>query len=361
MHAYPVRRYGLAIAIVCGSVAVRYVLGSILTTLPFSACFVAVILAARFCGLGPTVLAFATSFLACDYLFMSPRGSVLKFTSVAEVVQVLVSAGIAGLLSTLMLSVQASKEALAIRQSMLESKTRVLHQLLRIQESEKQSAGYDLHDGVLQYVIGAKMMLDATLDRRGGPTVDGELQAASDSLERAIVEARHMIRGMRTAPLDDLGLRGAIEDLVEQCGVAGTEVGVAFADDMGDVPSEVRVVIYRIAQELLANVRKHSGATVAQLSLRRDPEALELVVEDDGCGFEATTLETGGFGLTGIRERTAMVRGECRVESAAGRGTRVSVRVPMATDPQAATGRRGAAAPGEGTNPDVEFSLQRPR
>ena len=201
MHVEPIRRYGLAIAIVCGSVAVRYLLGSIVTTLPFSACFVAVTLAARYCGPGPTVLAFVTSFLACDYLFMAPRGSVLTFTTVAEGVQVLVSAGIAGILGTLMHSVQASREILAIRESMLQSKTRVLHQLLRVQESEKQSIGHDLHDGVLQYVIGAKMMLDATLDRRGDPAGYGELKTAADSLERAIAEARNLIRGMRTASM----------------------------------------------------------------------------------------------------------------------------------------------------------------
>ena len=361
MHVEPIRRSGLAIAIVCGSVAVRYLLGSIVTTLPFSACFVAVTLAARYCGPGPTVLAFVTSFLACDYLFMAPRGSVLTFTTVAEGVQVLVSAGIAGILGTLMHSVQASREILAIRESMLQSKTRVLHQLLRVQESEKQSIGHDIHDGVLQYVIGAKMMLDATLDRRGDPAGYGELKTAADSLERAIAEARNLIRGMRTAPLDDLGLRGAIEDLVEQCEIAGTEVGVAFADDIDDIPTELRVVIYRIAQELLANVRKHSGSTVARLSLLRDPEAIELVVEDEGRGFEATTVASSGFGLTGIRERAAMVMGECRVESAAGRGTRVRVRVPLDIDPQAATGHRGAAATRDGTNPDVARSLQRPR
>ena len=307
------------------------------------------------------MLAFVTSFLACDYLFMAPRGSVLTFTTVAEGVQVLVSAGIAGMLGTLMHSVQASREILAIRESMLQSKTRVLHQLLRVQESEKQSIGHDLHDGVLQYVIGAKMMLDATLDRRGDPAGYGELKTAADSLERAIAEARNLIRGMRTAPLDDLGLRGAIEDLVEQCEIAGTEVGVAFADDIDDIPTELRVVIYRIAQELLANVRKHSGSTVARLSLLRDPEAIELVVEDEGRGFEATTVASSGFGLTGIRERAAMVMGECRVESAAGRGTRVRVRVPLDIDPQAATGHRGAAATRDGTNPDVARSLQRPR
>lgn len=361
MHVALIRRYGLAIVIVCGSVAVRYVLGSILTTLPFSACFVAVTLAARYCGPGPTVLAFVTSFLACDYLFMSPRGSVLTVTTVAEAVQVLVSAGIASMLGALMHSVQASKEKLAIRESMLQSKTRVLHQLLRVQESEKQSVGHDLHDGVLQYVIGAKMMLDATLDRRGGPAGDGELETAAGSLERAIVEARNLIRGMRTAPLDDLGLRGAIEDLVEQCEVAGTEVGVAFADDIDDIPTELRVVIYRIAQELLANVRKHSGSRFARLSLRRNPVALELIVEDEGRGFEATTLASSGFGLTGIRERAAMVRGDCQVESAAGRGTWVRVRVPLDTDPQAAAGHCGAAAPRDGTNPDLGRSSQRPR
>jgi len=360
VHVDLIRRSGLAILISIGAVAIRYSLGSILTTLPFSACFVAVTLAARFCGLVPTVLAFVTSFLACDYLFMSPRGSVLAFTSVAEGVQVLVSAGIAAMLGTLMLSVQASKEKLAVRESMLEAKTRVLHQLLRVQESEKQSVGHDLHDGVLQYVIGAKMMLDATIDGRG-PAGRAELETAAGSLERAIVEARNLIRGMRTAPLDDLGLRGAIEDLVEQCEAAGTEVGVAFADDIGDIPTELRVVIYRIAQELLTNVRKHSGSTRARLSLRREPEALELVVEDDGMGFEAAAPQFRGFGLTGIRERAAMLRGECQVESVAGRGTRVRVRVPVHTDPWSTADRWRAAATATDVDPDGASSLRSPR
>lgn len=341
MAAGMFRRWGLAALFVVVPVGIRYLLSPILTTLPFSACFVAVTLAARFCGVGGTLLAFVASFLACDYLFMSPRGSVLVFGTLAEAVQVLVSAGIAALLGGLMLAAERAKERLAVRESMLAQKERALRQLLRVQEREKQEFGHDLHDGVLQYVIAAKMMLQSAAGRPDDRAAGDALDTAADHLERAIGEARSLVRGMRTAPLDDLGLGAAIEDLIEQSTGEGCRVEATIADDLADVPTELQVVVYRVVQELLANVRKHAPGARVTLAVRRLAGTLEVVATDDGCGFDVTAVEQRGFGLVGIRERVAMVRGECRVESGPGRGTRVVVRVPLPVGPN-----RGAAASG---------------
>ena len=109
--------------------------------------------------------------------------------------------------------------------------------------------------------------------------------------------------------------------------------------DLEDVDGWLRpeadVVLYRIAQELIHNVLKHARATRALVDLRRTPAGIELVVSDDGCGFDPDQVQersgpAKGLGLDSIEERVAMLRGEIRMESAPGQGTRFRVTLPRA-------------------------------
>jgi len=152
-------------------------------------------------------------------------------------------------------------------------------------------------------------------------------------LSVGIEDGRRVIRGIRTAVLDDLGLEAAIDDLVDQFETSG--IACENSIDLGDdpLPGSLQTTIYRILQESLSNVRRHSGATKAVVRVMRSGDDVRLSVADDGCGFDRAARRIRGFGLIGIEERTMLADGECRIESAPGRGTSVSVRLPIPTEP----------------------------
>ena len=211
----------------------------------------------------------------------------------------------------------------------LERKERVLRSLIEIQEQEKQLLCGEFHDGLIQYAVGAKMLLESLPEGHLAGADNGAVQAAIDSLARGIEDGRRVIHGIRPAELDDLGLDAAILMLVSDLHVAGIEVDATVDPAACDVPMSFRVTIYRIIQEALSNVRRHSHSTKAILLVRRIGDEIELRVEDFGVGEGVPENIQRGFGITGMNERARLVGGECRVEFRPGRGTLVTVRLPV--------------------------------
>jgi PAS domain S-box-containing protein len=215
----------------------------------------------------------------------------------------------------------------------LERKERVLRNLIEIQEQEKQLLCGEFHDGLIQYAVGAKMMLESlprdTLPESCGEAVD----AAISCLARGIEDGRRVIHGIRPAELDDLGLDAAIQTLIGDLEGAGIEVEAKLEPMPADTPPAFQVTVYRIIQEAFSNVRRHSGSQRARFDLRQEGTALVLRLEDFGNGGSSESQDHQGFGITGMQERARLVGGECRVEFRPGHGTIVSARLPLpATD-----------------------------
>ena len=205
----------------------------------------------------------------------------------------------------------------------------VLRRLIEVQENERQTLCHELHDGLIQYAIGAKMQLDSARDEED-PAVRAErIDAALDCLERGIAEGRQVIRGVRPAVLDDLGLSAAIEDLGEQMAAAGVAVETALAEDLDAVPPHLRTTIYRVVQEALTNVRKHAGIDRATVEVRRAADEVHVRVRDHGPGFDVEEARTRGFGLVGMTERVRLAGGTFWIESQPGAGTQVNARLPV--------------------------------
>ncbi len=214
----------------------------------------------------------------------------------------------------------------------LAQREQVLRRLIDAQEKEKQFLCHEFHDGIIQYAVGAIMLLeslaedDHTLSREARDTV----ATAVACLRRGVEDGRRVIRGIRPAALDDLGLKAAIEDLLVQMREAGFTVTAQLGPDVDTIPPELQTTAYRVVQESLSNVRKHSGSPGVEVTLRRTADAVELRVADQGCGFEPQAAGRQGFGLVGMTERVRLVGGECRIESAPGAGARMYVRLPLA-------------------------------
>jgi two-component system NarL family sensor kinase len=151
------------------------------------------------------------------------------------------------------------------------------------------------------------------------------LTTTRDSLE----EARRSVLDLRAAPLAGRPLAEALAAL----GRAFTaETGVLArvqAEGEATLPLRVEAELYRIAQEALANVRRHARATRVEIVLRADAGEVALVIRDDGVGFVVERGAAGGHGLVGMRERARLLGGRLRVASWPGRGTRVTARAPL--------------------------------
>jgi signal transduction histidine kinase len=150
-----------------------------------------------------------------------------------------------------------------------------------------------------------------------------------------VANLRALITDVRPASLDDLGVAAALDTLAERVrSASGLDVGmeVDLAFDRGDVPSrldaEVETTIYRLVQEALNNVVKHAGAEHVEVAVVERDDIVDITVRDDGQGFDARAAPPG-FGLIGIRERLAVVRGSVRVDTTPGSGTHLHARIPV--------------------------------
>lgn len=203
-----------------------------------------------------------------------------------------------------------------------------LRRLIDVQEEERRSLCHEFHDGLIQHVLAAQMLLEAHQVRHYPEAPCAELEEAIGYLRRGVSEARRLIRGIRTAVLDDLGLMAAIEDLAEQLADFGICVVRHVDAAVERETSERQIAIFRVVQEALTNVRKHADDTAPSVTIDYDGGTIRIVVEDRGKGFDVVSSDRRGFGLAGMRERVRLAGGSCRVESQPGHGTRITVRLP---------------------------------
>lgn len=199
--------------------------------------------------------------------------------------------------------------------------------LLAVQEDERRGFARELHDGVGQTITALTLTLDAAGD---GATKDERLASARRLASDALLETHDLATRLRPARIDQLGLAGALKDLARRAGCpVALEVDPA-ASAVGLLAPGAAVEVYRIVQEALANVARHSGADLAQVSVTvRDERTLRLVISDSGRGFDPSATRDSGLGLAGMRERAALLAATLTITSAPGAGTTITVDVPI--------------------------------
>jgi len=218
--------------------------------------------------------------------------------------------------------------AVATVQSVTEEQ---LRQRLQATERERARWARELHDSVLQGLGSRRVALSSALKSSDVARLTDAVEEAIGDIGRDIEELRGLISELRPATLDQLGLVAALEDLagrVEHGVGIDLDLDLDLDIDSERLDSELETVVYRLAQEALNNVAKHSKAGQAQLQVRAGEDRLAVLVSDDGKGFDPT-VGTSGFGLAGMRERIELAGGELQIESRAGAGTRVLASVPL--------------------------------
>jgi two-component system, NarL family, sensor histidine kinase UhpB len=200
--------------------------------------------------------------------------------------------------------------------------------VLRAQEEERKRVARDLHDEVNQALTAILLRLQALMQDAPSPEVERELSELKRLVNQAMEELLQLARQLRPTALDDHGLLPALEGQVrrfgEQHGIEACLHTDGESDGLGD---DQQLVVYRVAQEALANVARHSEARRVDVDLATRDGGIDLCVRDNGRGFDAT-LPPSGLGLNGMAERARLVGGELSVYSSAGRGTTVTLHVP---------------------------------
>jgi two-component system sensor histidine kinase UhpB len=197
---------------------------------------------------------------------------------------------------------------------------------LAAQEEERTRVARDLHDEVNQSLTGLLLRLEAARSA-APPELEPELAETKALANQAMRELLTLARRLRPTALDDLGLAAAIGGLVERLGEGEVAATIAIDGDFSDLSDDAQLVVYRVAQEAVLNVARHSGAAHVAVALRRGSEGVELTVADDGRGFAFAESERG-LGIGGMRERALLVGGELTIESRPGAGTTVRLTIP---------------------------------
>jgi signal transduction histidine kinase len=205
-----------------------------------------------------------------------------------------------------------------------------LRRSLEASESERARWARELHDETLQAMAGLRVLLSGAR-RSGDPDrIMAAMGDAIDLLEHGIADLRALITDLRPAALDELGTQAALETLIARVAQqSGLEIELEFeSDTLARHSTEIESTMYRLVQEGLTNVVKHARATRVDVRVIDTDEAVEILLRDDGEGFDPTA-GAAGFGLIGMRERISLVHGTLDIESAAGSGTTLRARIPL--------------------------------
>ncbi|MFL5761355.1 MAG: histidine kinase [Thermomicrobiales bacterium] len=226
-----------------------------------------------------------------------------------------------------LLSAIAYQAGLAVERARLAEESRRL-----ARAEERGRIAREIHDTLAQGLTAIALDVEGALrhlddhPERSRQRLDRALAAARENLEAA----RRSVLDLRAAPLADRPLAGALAALARGfTSETGVQAPVRVEGETV-LPPHVEAELFRIAQEALVNVRKHSQATGVEIALRATPRHVVMIILDNGVGFEVRRPTSGHYGILGMRERAKLLGGRLRVESRPGRGTRITARVPLA-------------------------------
>jgi signal transduction histidine kinase len=232
---------------------------------------------------------------------------------------------------------ESLRDEVAERRAAEEQVRELLRRLVNAQEDERRRISRELHDTLGQHLSAVTLGLKTLRAHADCPPavaegLDRVYQAAAqldDAMDRLAYE-------LRPAVLDDLGLADALRSHAQGWTLqTGIPVELHTRGLSGRLPADIEVTVYRVVQEALTNIHKHAQATRVGVITERRGDDVRVIVEDDGCGFDAADTEAprvdgrSRLGLRGMSERAGLVGGKLQVESAAGEGTTVYLTVPI--------------------------------
>ena len=235
-------------------------------------------------------------------------------------------------------SLRASEAMLQAREQQLQQNQEDLRalagQLLTAQEEDRRRISRDLHDDINQRL--AMLTMDLRQAEKS-PCIDPdhlrkEMRRMSERLTAVSDDIRQMAYRFHPSILDDLGLFKAVRRLIDEFSAnSGIKNTYVYNDPVSTLPAEVTICIFRVVQESLSNIARHSGASHVEVELLCEEEKVDLSIFDDGVGFTVKQSATsiGHLGLLSMKERARLAKGTFEVTSTPGHGTRIRMEIPL--------------------------------
>ncbi len=323
---------------------------------PFVTYILAIIFTSWCCGLWPAVFALVFGFLAAAYFFATPRGSIaISGLDMQVGLALYIVVGFSSILfSELMQLANRRTESIANqlknkqidleleiqrRRNAEEERITLLRRFVSLQEEERRHISRELHDHCGQEIIALQLGMKRAVDIvkiEDQREANACFREVNEILDRLSGEIHDLAFDLRPPSLDELGLHTAIGSFVEVWSQR-VQISVDFECrnwEENRLSSEVSLTLYRVLQEALTNVAKHSESRHVSIVLELQRDFAVEIVEDHGIGFEVdATVDNSTIrqplGLLGMKERLASVGGTLEIESAAGKGTTLFARVPI--------------------------------
>jgi len=212
-------------------------------------------------------------------------------------------------------------------------------QLLTAQESERKRIALELHDGIGQMLTAVKFKVENTVQENGKGKIrpkDKSLEAVIPMIKETIDEVRRMQMDLRPSTLDDLGVLATLGWFCREYQKIYSHIRIdkEITIQEREVSAPLKVVLYRLTQEAMNNIAKHSQADLVRLSLRKHANTIEWAIEDNGMGFDLEKIfssegSQGGLGLSSMKERAELSGGTFMIESIQGKGTTLRATWPL--------------------------------
>lgn len=235
------------------------------------------------------------------------------------------------------ISNQADKLATIPEQFLNRDQRKMLPDILRAIENDRKAVALDIHDSVCGSLAGIKMLLECRVARarKSPPKSITRLEEIVGHLADTIKETRRIIFQLNGKSNGALDLRKVIFRHIAtfQKYYPDIAVNVRFEDTEENFSEEIKLVVFRVVQEALNNIGKHSGARSVDILLKKCASRVLLKVKDNGCGFDARLMESGqpmqGIGISGMTERVQLMKGKFKLRSSPGKGTSVLMQIPV--------------------------------
>ncbi len=307
---------------------------------------VAVVVVAWFAGLVPGLLAVFLATIAVDYAFTPPLYS-FKF-GIDHAPRVVLFAVLAGFIASASATRRRAEDLLRRARDELDVRVRertadltnanerleeLAGRLINAQEEERSRIGRELHDHISQRLGILAIKIDQA--RADMPNPQGSVGEALRDLRQHTSEitgdVHRLSHRLHSSMLDHLGLVPALQKLVEEIAEShAMKIDFVHTPVPASLPPDVALCLFRIAEESLNNVAKHSGAHAARVEVARDADGVRLTVDDSGVGFDPATAEgRAGLGFVSMRERLRLIHGTLQVHSDGSQGTRIEAWVPV--------------------------------
>lgn len=210
----------------------------------------------------------------------------------------------------------------------LERRKQILAAVLEAQENERREIAHELHDNVNQILTTCKILLESEIQKQNGSLF---VKNSYNYLQNAIDEIRNLSHRLNPAQLEEIGLEGSLQELlnhIDSSGKFDVQLAINDSEALKEIDYHISLSLFRIVQEQINNIIKHADAVCIRISIDIGKQFIDMEIADNGRGFNPNKI-TKGLGLTNIRNRTEFHRGTTHISSAPGEGCSLSIYIPL--------------------------------